>query len=56
VKSFGHLLQVIGLTVPPLSIIMQLMNAIKASQMLVMLVASVCAFMIGRMIEGYGRG
>jgi hypothetical protein len=55
VKSFGRLLQVIGLTVPPLSIIMQLMNAIKANQMLVMLVASVCAFLLGRLIEGYAR-
>lgn len=55
-QSFGRLLQVIGLTVPPLSIVMQLMNSIKANQMLTMLVASVCLFMIGRLIEGYARG
>ena len=54
-KALGRLLQVIGLTLPLLSIIMQLMNAIKANQMLVMLVASVCAFMIGRIMEGYGK-
>jgi hypothetical protein len=53
--SLGRLLQLIGLTVPPLSIVMQLMDSIKANQMLVMLLASVCAFGIGRILEGYGR-
>lgn len=55
-SALGRFLQIIGLTLPPVSIVMQLMDSIKANQMLVMLVASVCAFMIGRIIEGYGRG
>jgi len=53
--SIGRGLQMLGLTVPPLSIIMQLSGSITLGQMLTMLVASVCAFGIGRIIEGYAR-
>jgi hypothetical protein len=54
-RQIGRMLQVVGLTVPPLTIVMQLMGSIKANQMLLMLVACVCVFGIGRIIEGYGR-
>jgi hypothetical protein len=53
--ALGKLLQLAGLTVPPITILMQLNDAIKASQMLMMLVASVCLFFIGRIIEGYAK-
>jgi len=55
VRNLGRLLQVIGLAVPPLSIILQLTEAISLGQMLTMLVASVCSFGIGRILEGYAR-
>ncbi len=53
--SIGRGLQLLGLTVPPLSIIMQLSGSITLGQMLTMLVASVCVFGIGRIVEGYAR-
>jgi F0F1-type ATP synthase membrane subunit a len=55
VRGFGRLLQIVGLVVPPLSIVMQLWAAITQGQMLTMLVASVCCWGIGRIIEGYAR-
>ena len=54
-KAIGKILQLAGLTVPPLSIIAQLTEAISLGQMLTFLVASVSLFGIGRIIEGYGR-
>ncbi|MEX0977558.1 MAG: hypothetical protein WDZ48_01825 [Pirellulales bacterium] len=54
-RSFGRLLQIVGLAVPPLSIVMELSSAISQGQMLAMLVASVCCWGIGRIIEGYAR-
>ena len=53
--NIGRLLQFIGLAVPPLSIFLQLTEAISLGQMLTMLVASVCSFGIGRILEGYAR-
>ena len=52
-QKLGKLLQLAGLTVPPITILMQLSGSIKASEMLVFLVGSVCVFMIGRILEGY---
>ncbi|MCA9248003.1 MAG: hypothetical protein KDA42_12830 [Planctomycetales bacterium] len=43
-----------GLIVPPLSIVAQLSESISQGQMLTFLVASVCLFYIGRILEGYG--
>jgi hypothetical protein len=54
-RGLGRLLQLAGLTIPPITIVMQLNEAIKASQMLMMLVGSVCLFFIGRIIEGYAK-
>lgn len=53
--SIGRLMQIIGLVVPPLSIIMQLQGAITLGQMLTILVACVCSFWIGRIVEGYAK-
>jgi hypothetical protein len=53
-RAFGRLLQLMALIVPPLSIILQLREVIKANTMLVMLVAAVSLFYIGRLVEGYG--
>ncbi|MEX2111656.1 MAG: hypothetical protein WD845_00635 [Pirellulales bacterium] len=53
--QIGRGLQFLGLSVPPLSIVMQLSGSISLGQMLTMLVASVCLFGIGRIAEGYAR-
>lgn len=55
VGHFGRLLQILGLVLPPLSIVLQLGQRITLGQMLTMLVASVAAFAIGRIVEGYAR-
>jgi len=54
-RSIGRLMQLIGLTVPPISIVLQLGETISLGQMLTMLVASACSFGIGRILEGYAR-
>jgi hypothetical protein len=54
-RSLGKLLQLLGLTVGPLCIFLQLNQAISVGQMLTIFVASICAFWIGRIIEGYAR-
>jgi F0F1-type ATP synthase membrane subunit a len=53
--QLGRALQIVGLVVPPLSIVLQLEDSITAGKMLVALVASVSAFWIGRIIEGYAK-
>jgi hypothetical protein len=53
--SFGRLLQIVGLVLPPLSIILQLQGAITLGKMLMVLAAAVSAFLIGRIVEGYAR-
>ena len=52
-RSIGRGLQLVGLGAPPLGILLQLAGAIDLKQMLAMLVASVSAFGIGRIVEGY---
>ena len=54
-KSLGRAGQMLGLTLPCLAVLLELMHAISLGQMLVMLVAAVCCFWIGRIIEGYGN-
>ena len=53
--AFGRLLQIVGLAAPPLSIFLQLVEAITLGQMLTMLVAAVSCFFIGWIVEGYAR-
>ncbi len=54
-RGLGRTLQLLGLAVPPLAMVMQLGEAITLGQMLTMLVAAVCCFGIGRIIEGYSH-
>ena len=52
-RSFGRLLQFVGLTIPPLSILLQLEQAVGPGTMLQMLLASVCVFVIGYYVAAY---
>ena len=49
----GRALQVLGLVLPPLSIVLQLQSVITLGQMLTILVVAVSAFWLGRIMEGY---
>jgi hypothetical protein len=51
----GRLGQLLGLGIPALAIVLELNHAISLGQMLMMLVAAVCSFWIGRILEGYSR-
>lgn len=55
-RVLGRVLQHAALALPPLSILLQLTSTISLGQMLVMLVASVSAFYLGRLLEGYAGG
>jgi hypothetical protein len=56
-REVGKLLQVVGLVLPPLSIVMNVMGYLQRPlQMLSLLVVAVCLFLIGRLLEGYARG
>lgn len=44
-----------GLAVPLVAIVLQLMEVISLGQMLIMAVAAVCLFGIGRIVEGYAH-
>ncbi len=56
-RHFGKFLQFVGLVVPPVAIVMELSNGFivrdGVADLLLAMVASVCAFYIGRIIEGY---
>ena len=52
-RRFGRLLQYVGLVLPPLAIVLQLQEMVSLGTMLSMLVIAVCAFWIGRILEGY---
>ena len=56
-QMFGRLMQLLGLTVLPLSVILELTGALGRSfglsQMLIMLVFGVCVFCLGRYLEGF---
>ena len=58
-QGLGRLLQLVGLTALPLAMLLELSNglgrAFHLSEMVVMLVFGVSAFMLGRLIEGYSR-
>jgi hypothetical protein len=53
--TLGRLGQFIGLGLPAVAVVLELNRAISLGQMLMLLVFSVCAFWIGRILEGYGR-
>jgi hypothetical protein len=62
-RTLGKLLQVAGLVMLPISMMMQLTGGVRAptgqgftvSAMLLMMVAGVTLFVIGRFVEGYGH-
>lgn len=53
--AVGRLAQVLGLALPAAAIVLELNRAISLGQMLVMLLAAVSCFWIGRIVEGYAR-
>ena len=54
-RTIARLFQLAGLTIPPLAMVAQLMNQIKASQMLQFLFVSVCLFSVGYLLQLYSR-
>ena len=53
-QLLARLLQLAGLTIPPLAMVAQLQQNIKASQMLQFLVVAVCLFSAGYILQVYG--
>ncbi len=51
--AVGRFGQFLGLAIPALAVLLELNHAISLGQMLMMLVAAVCCFWIGRIVEGY---
>ena len=58
-KAFGRFLQMLGLAVLPIAMFLELSSglgrAFHLSEMVIMLVFGVAAFLLGRIIEGYAR-
>ena len=54
-RAIGKTGQLLGLTVPAVAILLELNHRISLGQMLMLLVAAVCCFWIGRILEGYSR-
>jgi hypothetical protein len=58
-RIVGRRLQQLGLLIPPISVVVQLIansrGQTSVSPMLLLLGFAVCVFMIGRIIEGYGQ-
>jgi hypothetical protein len=54
-RAIGKAGQLLGLTVPAVAILLELNHRISLGQMLMMLLAAVCCFWIGRILEGYSR-
>jgi hypothetical protein len=52
-RAVGRAGQWLGLVLPGIAILLELNRRISLGQMLVMLVAAVCCFGIGRILEGY---
>ncbi|MFV2069318.1 MAG: hypothetical protein ACC645_20330 [Pirellulales bacterium] len=54
-RTLGRFMQLAGLVVPLLAIVAQLNESISQGEMLLFLVAAVCAFWIGRIVEGVAK-
>jgi hypothetical protein len=52
-RSIARLLQLVGLTIPPLAVIAELLNHIGTKQLLQFLVVSVCIFLVGYLLQQY---
>jgi hypothetical protein len=50
-QLLARLMQLAGLTIPPVTILAQLSNRITAGQMLGFLVVSVCLFTLGHLLQ-----
>ena len=59
-RTFGRLLQILGLVLLPMSIVLELTGGLGrtfgVSDMLVMMVLGAGAFFVGRLFEGYAGG
>jgi hypothetical protein len=59
IAAFGKLLQVVGLVLLPLGMYLELSGGLGRSgglsQMLIIFVAGVAMFLIGRLVEGHAR-
>lgn len=58
VKSLGRLLQIGGLVLLPVAMLMELSGQLGrrgVAELLLMLLAGVVAFALGRLLEGYAR-
>lgn len=53
IRVLGRLLQFAGLVGLPMAILLQLGGQLSVKQMLIMAVAGIAAFWLGRLIEGY---
>ena len=53
-RSLARFLQLVGLTIPPLAMVAQLANRIKANQMLQFLAVAVCFFLMGYLLQQHG--
>ena len=51
----GRCGQFLGLAIPAVAVLLELNRQISLGQMLTMLVAAVCCFAIGRILEGLAR-
>ena len=54
-RLIGQISQRLGLIFPAFAIILELNHVISLGQMLMVLVVSVCLFVIGRILDGYGQ-
>ena len=54
-RSIGRAMQLLGLAIGPLAIFLQLAQRISVGQLLLMGLAALCLFYIGRIVEGYSR-
>jgi hypothetical protein len=52
-RAIGRAGQWLGLALPALAVVLELNRSISLGQMLMMLVAAVSCFWIGRILEGY---
>lgn len=53
IRVLGRLLQFAGLVGLPMAMLLQLGGQLSVKQMLIMAVAGIAAFWLGRLIEGY---
>ena len=61
IRSLGKWMQMAGMVILPVAMLMQLTGGLRAqtgsftvSAMLIMMVAGVAIFLLGRIVEGYG--